>query len=135
MFNNLSNSINPESVSFTFGFRGTALAELENNAVRAHSFLLVAAEQILQAAEVSFGSTEVKLPADRPGYQAVLVFYCIIHLVDIKKEGKVVEMHVSFNHSADSNTTTKGQFLSELSFCYPQVTFFLPGKLKKPPHI
>lgn len=78
--NEIYSLINPESVSFTFGFRWTALAELEKNAVRAHSFLLVAAEKLLQAAEVSFGSTKVKLPAGRPGYLAVLVFYSSIHL-------------------------------------------------------
>ncbi len=88
MFNHLSNIINAKSVSFTFGFRWTALAELENDAVRAHRFLLVAAEQFLQAAEVSFGSTEVKLPAGRPGYLAVLVFCSIIHL------GQTVKMYM-----------------------------------------
>lgn len=86
-FTDLSHSINADSASLTFGFRWTALAELENDAVRAHSFFLVAAEKLLQAAEVSFGSTEVKFPAGRPGYLAVLVFYRIIHLKEQTQRG------------------------------------------------
>lgn len=68
------------STCITFGFRRTALAELENDAVGAHGFILVTAEELLQAAEISFGSTEVELPAVRPGYLTVLEFYSIIHL-------------------------------------------------------
>lgn len=68
------------SAGFTFGFRGAALAELKDDSVGAHSFILVRAEELLQAAEVSFGSTEVELPTVRPGYLAVLEFHSIVHL-------------------------------------------------------
>lgn len=68
---------------------------MKNYAVRAHSFLLVAAEKLLQAAEVSFGSTQVILPGGRPGYLAVLVFYSIIHLQHpTQRGGQMVEMHI-----------------------------------------
>lgn len=43
--------------SVTFGFGWATLAELENDAIRAHSLLLIAAQQFLEVAEVPFGST------------------------------------------------------------------------------
>lgn len=68
------------SADITFGFRRTAFAELKNNAVWAHSFIFVTAKELVQATEVSFGSTEVELPTLRPGYLAVFEFYSAIHL-------------------------------------------------------
>lgn len=112
MVTNLSKTYQPGSVSFTFGFRRTALAKLENDAVRAHRFLLVAAEQFLQAAEVSFGSTEVELPIGRPGYQAVLVFYSIIRLADTQEEGtrgKCIQFQFQSQNGQKQNTT-KSEF-------------------------
>lgn len=68
------------SGDITFGFRRTALAETKNNTVWTHCFIFVTAEELVQAAEGSFGSTEVDLPALRPGYLAVFKFYSAIHL-------------------------------------------------------
>lgn len=75
----------------TFRQRRTALPELENDAVGAHRLLLVAAEKLLHAAEVSFGSTQVELPGGRPDYQAVLVVYRITNL-EIEKGTQTLEM-------------------------------------------
>lgn len=46
---------------------------------------MVTAEELVHAAEVSFGSTQVKLPAVSPGYLAMLEFYNVIHLERTKR--------------------------------------------------
>lgn len=72
-------------VGSTFGFRWTALAELKNDAVGAHGFLLVEAKQRLKAAKVFFGPAEVEGPAVGPGDLAVLVFHSVVHLGNTKR--------------------------------------------------
>lgn len=74
-FNKISESVGP-----TFGFGWTALAELKNDAVGAHGFLLVEAKQRLKAAKGFFGPTEVEGPAVGPGDLAVFVLHRVVHL-------------------------------------------------------
>lgn len=74
------------SVGSTFGFGWTALAELKDDAVGAHGFLLVEAEQRLEAAKVFLGATEVEGPAVGPGDLAVLVFHSVVHLGNTSRD-------------------------------------------------
>lgn len=108
-----TNEVNPTDV--TFGFRRTALAELKNNTVGANGFILVTAEELVQAAEVSFGSTEIKLRAVSPGYLAMLEFYNVIHLqrtkrrLDMKKE--TLEKPVSNGQMLPTSTGNVRKYL------------------------
>lgn len=70
----------------TFGFGWTALGELKDDAVGAHSFLLVEAQQRLEAAKVFLGAAEVEGPAVGPGDLAVLVFHSVVHLAARRSE-------------------------------------------------
>lgn len=70
----------------TFGFGWTALAELKNDAVRAHSLLLVEAKQRLKTTKVFLGPTEVEGPAVGAGDLAVLVFHSVVHLGNTERD-------------------------------------------------
>lgn len=89
----------------TFGFRRTTFAELKNNTVWAHSFIFVTAKELVQAAEVSFGSTEVELPALRPGYLAVFEFYSAIHLQHTERTLEI------FNVNDETRTVCHVKFI------------------------
>lgn len=73
-------------VGLTFGFGWTAPGELKDDAVRAHGFLLVEAEQRLEAAKVFLGPAEVEGPAVGAGDLAVLVFHSVVHLANTGRD-------------------------------------------------
>lgn len=73
----------------TFGPWRTAPAELKDNAVRFHRFLLVTLEKFLQASKTPLGSSEIVVAGHRPGDQAVLVLYILIRLTENKEHDEM----------------------------------------------
>ena len=115
----------PAEGPFTFGFGRAALAELEGDAVGAHGLLLVAGQQLLQAAEVPLGAAQVHLPARRPGDLTVLVIHDVVHLTQANTHRGRGRVHFDLTlfHQADDDCFSKAA-CAEPAFVF----FYVPSR-------